>query len=87
MIPYHTLSDKDVVKLVEKGGHPDKPKNVAKELHDIMLKCWNQRAYSRPSFSDLVKEIDHIHLKTSMGSQKDDLKTLVRNLNLTMTTK
>lgn len=58
---------------IEKGRIMEKPQNTTDELYDIMKKCWNKRAYQRPSFKDLVKCLSVLNVQENPHLQFNNL--------------
>ncbi|XP_055387237.1 tyrosine-protein kinase Btk29A isoform X3 [Condylostylus longicornis] len=54
-MPYGRLKNTEVVERVQRGIILEKPKSCAKEIYDVMRKCWYHSPEERPSFR-LLKE-------------------------------
>ena len=58
--PYPGLPPSDVMKKVREGYRLEKPEHCKRELYNIMVKCWEKSADSRPSFSDLIADFEKL---------------------------
>ncbi len=56
-VPYHQLSNMQVVEYVTSGKRLEKPEKCPEEFYEIMKQCWFGEASSRPSFESIVKKI------------------------------
>lgn len=56
--PYGGMSRIEVVRLLYKGEHLDKPEWCPLQIYKLLQKCWSFSPEKRPSFSSIVKEID-----------------------------
>ncbi|XP_011178509.1 tyrosine-protein kinase Btk29A isoform X1 [Zeugodacus cucurbitae] len=54
-MPYGRLKNTEVVERVQRGIILEKPKSCAKEIYEVMKKCWSHGPEERPSFR-LLKE-------------------------------
>ena len=52
-IPYHGMSNAEVLQLVERGYRMPCPPNTPEPLYQIMLDCWKRNPADRPTFEAL----------------------------------
>lgn len=62
-VPYPGLHASEVMKRVRDGYRLEKPEHCKRELHNIMVKCWDKSADERPSFIDLVQDFELLLIK------------------------
>ncbi|CAG9829061.1 unnamed protein product [Diabrotica balteata] len=58
--PYPGIPTQDIMGMLKKGYRMAKPDNCSDELYVIMCKCWIEKPTSRPSFTELKKNLDDI---------------------------
>ncbi|XP_055710202.1 tyrosine-protein kinase Btk29A isoform X1 [Phlebotomus papatasi] len=56
-MPYGRLKNTEVVERVQRGIILERPKACAKEIYDIMKKCWAHSPEDRPSFRVLKEQL------------------------------
>ncbi|XP_037915667.1 tyrosine-protein kinase Btk29A isoform X3 [Hermetia illucens] len=56
-MPYGRLKNTEVVERVQRGNILEKPKACAKEIYDVMKKCWSHSPEERPSFRSLKEQL------------------------------
>ncbi|KNC30365.1 Tyrosine-protein kinase Btk29A [Lucilia cuprina] len=56
-MPYGRLKNTEVVERVQRGIILEKPKSCAKEIYDVMKKCWSHSPEDRPSFRVLKEQL------------------------------
>lgn len=56
-MPYGRLKNTEVVERVQRGIILEKPKPCAKEIYDVMKKCWSHHPEERPSFRALKDQL------------------------------
>ncbi|CAD5215169.1 unnamed protein product [Bursaphelenchus xylophilus] len=56
--PYWDWSNSRVIEEVKNGFRLPKPMDAPDRLFDIMGKCWQHQRHERPSFTDLVTELN-----------------------------
>ncbi|XP_072039160.1 uncharacterized protein [Amphiura filiformis] len=64
-VPYPGLDGRDVVRTLMEGFRMDKPENCSNEIYEIMLQCWHENPYDRPSFTELYTRLDDMLSQTS----------------------
>lgn len=68
--PYWNWSNQDVIKGIEKGYRLPPPRNCPETLYQIMIECWRKDRALRPSFAQLVKNLDeHIRCTLQRGER------------------
>jgi len=55
------LDNNNVVQEIMNGNKLPKPSNCPPLLYDLMLRCWDLSAESRPSFAQLLDELQKLH--------------------------
>lgn len=63
-LPYPKIPLTDVVKYVESGYRMDAPEGCPNKIYDIMRRAWNSEPKDRPSFEDVLKEIEKLEEET-----------------------
>ena len=58
--PYPGIQAQELFKKLETGYRMEKPPNCPNEIYEIMRDCWNEIPYERPTFKQLVEELDEI---------------------------
>lgn len=58
--PYPGLPANEVYQYLMEGQRMDNPLNCPDEMYEIMCHCWQHSADDRPSFSNLVAQIDKL---------------------------
>ncbi|XP_050397094.1 fibroblast growth factor receptor 4 isoform X1 [Patella vulgata] len=66
--PYPSVPVEGLFELLRKGHRMKKPPYATGEIYSIMLKCWNDSPNYRPSFNQLVENLDNI-LSLSLNDQ------------------
>ncbi|EDW11468.1 tyrosine-protein kinase Btk29A isoform X1 [Drosophila mojavensis] len=56
-MPYGRLKNTEVVERVQRGIILEKPKSCAKEIYEVMKKCWSHGPEERPSFRVLKDQL------------------------------
>ncbi|XP_021702037.1 tyrosine-protein kinase Btk29A isoform X1 [Aedes aegypti] len=56
-MPYGRLKNTEVVERVQRGIILEKPKTCAKEIYDVMKKCWSHSPEDRPGFRILKDQL------------------------------
>lgn len=63
-LPYPKIPLAEVVKYVESGHRMECPEGCPKKVYEIMRRTWLISAKDRPSFSDILKEIEILEANT-----------------------
>lgn len=63
-LPYPKIPLTDVVKYVESGYRMDAPEGCPSKIYDIMRRAWSSESKDRPSFEDVLKEIEKLEEET-----------------------
>ncbi|XP_072230353.1 fibroblast growth factor receptor 4 [Leuresthes tenuis] len=71
--PYPGIPVEELFKLLKEGHRMDKPSNCTHELYMMMRECWHAVPTQRPTFKQLVEELDKALL--SISDEYLDLST------------
>ncbi|XP_040038295.1 fibroblast growth factor receptor 4 [Gasterosteus aculeatus] len=71
--PYPGIPVEELFKLLKEGHRMDKPSNCTHELYMMMRECWHAVPTQRPTFKQLVEELDKVLL--SISDEYLDLST------------
>ncbi|XP_068931988.1 fibroblast growth factor receptor 1 isoform X12 [Petaurus breviceps papuanus] len=63
--PYPGVPVEELFKLLKEGHRMDKPSNCTNELYMMMRDCWHAIPSQRPTFKQLVEDLDRIVALTS----------------------
>ncbi|XP_069070113.1 fibroblast growth factor receptor 1 isoform X1 [Pleurodeles waltl] len=63
--PYPGVPVEELFKLLKEGHRMDKPGNCTNELYMMMRDCWHAVPSQRPTFKQLVEDLDRIVAMTS----------------------
>ncbi|KPP63702.1 fibroblast growth factor receptor 4-like [Scleropages formosus] len=63
--PYPGIPVEELFKLLKEGHRMDKPSNCTHELYMKMRECWHAVPSQRPTFKQLVDELDQLLLSVS----------------------
>ncbi|XP_055518101.1 fibroblast growth factor receptor 1-like isoform X4 [Leucoraja erinacea] len=63
--PYPGIPVEELFKLLKEGHRMDKPSNCTQELYMTMRDCWHVMPSQRPTFKQLVEDLDRILAITS----------------------
>ncbi|XP_032402862.1 fibroblast growth factor receptor 3 isoform X6 [Xiphophorus hellerii] len=69
--PYPGIPVEELFKLLKEGHRMDKPANCTHELYMIMRECWHAIPSQRPTFRQLVEDLDRILSMTSTDEYLD----------------
>ncbi|XP_063990673.1 tyrosine-protein kinase receptor torso isoform X2 [Diachasmimorpha longicaudata] len=58
--PYPDTPTHTILQVLKTGYRMERPSNCGKELYDIMLSCWRTRPRSRPTFTDLKRDLEKL---------------------------
>uniref|UniRef100_A0A4W3I6T4 Fibroblast growth factor receptor 3 n=2 Tax=Callorhinchus milii TaxID=7868 RepID=A0A4W3I6T4_CALMI len=58
--PYPGIPVEELFKLLKEGHRMDKPANCTHELYMIMRECWHAIPSQRPTFKQLVEDLDRV---------------------------
>ncbi|KAL6639789.1 hypothetical protein ACP70R_022611 [Stipagrostis hirtigluma subsp. patula] len=78
-IPYNAMSPcLTAVGVTQQGLRPELPENTHPRLLNLMQRCWDAIPSNRPSFSDIVTELEDIELAThaQISMDSDDALSL-----------
>jgi len=71
--PYPSVPVEDLFDLLRNGHRMDKPPYSSLEMYQIMLSCWQQLPGDRPTFTNLVQDIDKILTSKAGNGEVTDL--------------
>uniref|UniRef100_A0A671RUQ3 Fibroblast growth factor receptor n=1 Tax=Sinocyclocheilus anshuiensis TaxID=1608454 RepID=A0A671RUQ3_9TELE len=71
--PYPGIPVEELFKLLKEGHRMDKPSNCTHELYMKMRECWHAVPTQRPTFKQLVEELDRVLV--SISDEYLDLST------------
>uniref|UniRef100_A0A8C4QIT8 Fibroblast growth factor receptor n=1 Tax=Eptatretus burgeri TaxID=7764 RepID=A0A8C4QIT8_EPTBU len=63
--PYPGIPVEELFKLLRDGYRMEQPSNCSTELYLVMRECWAHMPMQRPTFTQLVNDLDHILTITS----------------------
>ncbi|XP_064420397.1 fibroblast growth factor receptor 3 isoform X2 [Latimeria chalumnae] len=69
--PYPGIPVEELFKLLKEGHRMDKPANCTHELYMIMRECWHAIPSQRPTFKQLVEDLDRVLTMTSTDEYLD----------------
>uniref|UniRef100_A0A2K5R7W3 Fibroblast growth factor receptor n=1 Tax=Cebus imitator TaxID=2715852 RepID=A0A2K5R7W3_CEBIM len=69
--PYPGIPVEELFKLLKEGHRMDKPANCTHDLYMIMRECWHAAPSQRPTFKQLVEDLDRILTVTSTDEYLD----------------
>ncbi|XP_037550469.1 fibroblast growth factor receptor 3 [Nematolebias whitei] len=69
--PYPGIPVEELFKLLKEGHRMDKPANCTQELYMIMRECWHAVPSQRPTFRQLVEDLDRLLFMTSTDEYLD----------------
>ncbi|KAM9111453.1 fibroblast growth factor receptor 3-like [Pangshura tecta] len=69
--PYPGIPSQEIFKFIEEGNRLDKPANCTHDLYMIMKECWHVVPLARPTFKQLVEDLDRVLTATSTDEYLD----------------
>ncbi|XP_061485802.1 fibroblast growth factor receptor 3 isoform X6 [Rhineura floridana] len=69
--PYPGIPVEELFKLLKEGHRMDKPANCTHDLYVIMRECWHAVPSQRPTFKQLVEDLDRVLTVTSTDEYLD----------------
>ncbi|XP_051685276.1 fibroblast growth factor receptor 3 isoform X8 [Oryctolagus cuniculus] len=69
--PYPGIPVEELFKLLREGHRMDKPANCTHDLYMIMRECWHAAPSQRPTFKQLVEDLDRVLTVTSTDEYLD----------------
>ncbi|XP_072335438.1 fibroblast growth factor receptor 2-like isoform X9 [Scyliorhinus torazame] len=69
--PYPGIPVEELFKLLKEGHRMDKPANCTNDLYMMMRDCWHAIPSQRPTFKQLVEDLDRILTFTSSADYLD----------------
>eukprot|EP00118_Oscarella_pearsei_P023520 m.282502 g.282502 ORF g.282502 m.282502 type:complete len:1292 (+) comp40657_c0_seq3:71-3946(+) len=58
MVPYPGVANQEVVPFLKSGNRLEKPDACPQEVYNLMLQCWATEPDDRPSFSEVICELE-----------------------------
>lgn len=55
--PYPTVNNHEILEYLSQGKRLDRPEICSEILYQLMLKCWHENPESRPTFAEIVKQL------------------------------
>ncbi|XP_012590332.1 PREDICTED: fibroblast growth factor receptor 3, partial [Condylura cristata] len=69
--PYPGIPVEELFKLLREGHRMDKPANCTHDLYMVMRECWHAVPSQRPTFKQLVEDLDRVLTVTSADEYLD----------------
>lgn len=66
--PYPLVQASDLLEFLKSGNRMEKPNSCSDKMYELMTKCWRWRASSRPSFTEILSNLENI--VNTLKSQK-----------------
>jgi hypothetical protein len=67
--PYHDIPrNAAVIAKVLEGYHQPKSSNCSDEVYNLLERCWEMNADKRPSFEEILKELDALSTQANATS-------------------
>jgi epidermal growth factor receptor len=64
--PYAELDPTETVRAIMKGVRLSKPQMASIDVYTILLRCWLEKPYTRPSFKELSDEFEKMGLEPKL---------------------
>ncbi|XP_041350016.1 hepatocyte growth factor receptor-like [Gigantopelta aegis] len=82
--PYPDVDNWDVIRYLKAGRRMPQPQYCPDPLYEIMHKCWRGVGSDRPTFADLVSEMENIikEVKHKTGPQRCDIVNTYVNVDM-----
>ncbi|KAH1164716.1 hypothetical protein KIL84_009450 [Mauremys mutica] len=74
--PYPGIPSKELFKFLKEGNRLDKPANCTHDLYMIMKECWHVVPSERPTFKQLVEDLDRVLTVTPTEEYLDLLRAI-----------
>ncbi|KAH0976764.1 hypothetical protein GBA52_026483 [Prunus armeniaca] len=72
-VPYDTMTPLQAALGVRQGLRPDLPSTGHPKLLELMQKCWDADPSNRPSFSDIIAELEYLLQEVQVGQSLSSL--------------
>ncbi|KAE9548258.1 hypothetical protein FO519_008530 [Halicephalobus sp. NKZ332] len=66
--PYRELMNSMILPFLRSGNRLEKPNECPDEVFEIISSCWDSNPDKRPSFSELVRQLEALHNRPDMRS-------------------
>jgi len=76
-VPYPDKSNKEVIQAINDGFRMEKPKNCIDSLFILMMWCWQAKPEERPTFRQIIEEIQLLVVDTIASVEDKSLPTKV----------
>ncbi|XP_078064887.1 ephrin type-A receptor 1-like [Mustelus asterias] len=73
--PYGDRSNQEVLKVVEEGYRLSAPRNCPVPLSNLMQECWSHNKTERPTFGEILSQLQTIQTNPSSLEQPTDFNT------------
>lgn len=60
LLPYQDIDQSSLYTWLREGHRLEQPPKCPNQVYKLMRRCWRYNSWERPTFSDLVKELDDI---------------------------
>ena len=70
-VPYPGMGSIEAVNKIREGYRMPCPPECPKDVHNIMMKCWNETPSQRPSFQDIDRRLEDICAYESMPVEEE----------------
>nr|XP_039267599.1 serine/threonine receptor-like kinase NFP [Styela clava] len=77
--PYPAIPQEEIFQFLERGDRMARPLTCSETLYGIMLKCWKWTPSSRPTFKQLVKDMD---IAMTSGDEFREISEMVTSLDV-----
>jgi len=76
-VPYPDKTNKEVIQAINDGFRMEKPKNCIDSLFILMMWCWQAKPEERPTFRQIIEEIQLLVVDTISSVEDKSLPTKV----------
>lgn len=73
-MPYPSISNAALLSYLLAGNRMQRPEICSRQLYDLMQKCWSENPDSRPSFEDIVEQLDWNTVQNPIYVDLDELE-------------
>lgn len=58
--PYPSVPHTELIEFLRRGERMDKPECCSMDIYSLMIECWHLNPRARPTFEDLVEDLERI---------------------------